>query len=119
MYNYSHEPVVPNSLWESCIYFVSYNCTPKGTIIAPNEFKLLGASSQKSGLTSKPYRLNQVVIEMQTMNPFSTFFQPYDTSSSYTLDLSKVKYITGGNRSNGNIKTNSNIILKDLLTIKA
>lgn len=119
MYNYSHEPVVSNSLWESCIYFVSYNCTPKGTIIAPNEFKLLGASSQKSGLTSKPYRLNQVVIEMQTMNPFSTFFQPYDTSSSYTLDLSKVKYIAGGDRSNGNIKANANIILKDLLTIKA
>ena len=25
IYNYSHTPIVPNSLWENCVYFISYN----------------------------------------------------------------------------------------------
>ena len=116
IYNYSHNPIVPNNLWRSCVYFVSYQYTPNGTIISPNEFKLLGTSSGKAGL-QKPYRLNQVVIEMETMDTTSAFFVPYDTTSSYTLDLSKVKHLQGGDRNNGNIKASANIIFRDLLTV--
>ena len=51
------------------------------------------------------------------MEPYGNLFHPYDTTASYTLDLSKVKYLQGGDRRNGNIKSNANIIFKDLLTI--
>ena len=118
IYNYSHNPIVPNSLLENCVYFISYNYTPIGTIIAPNELKLLGASSDFINL-SKPYKLNKVTIEKETINPYSNLFSPYDTTASYTLDLSKVKHIRGGDRHNGNTKSNTNIIFKDLLTIAA
>ena len=118
IYNYSHTPIVPNSLWENCVYFISYNYTPTGTIIAPNELKLLGASSDFINL-SKPYKLNKVTIEKETIEPYGNLFNPYDTTASYTLDLSKVKHLQGGDRRNGNIKSNTNIIFKDLLTITA
>lgn len=118
IYNYSHNPIVPNSLFENCVYFISYNYTPIGTIIAPNELKLLGASSDFINL-SKPYKLNKVTIEKETINPYGNLFSPYDTTASYTLDLSKVKHLQGGDRYNGNIKSNTNIIFKDLLTIAA
>ena len=118
IYNYSHIPIVPNSLWENCVYFISYNYTPIGTIIAPNELKLLGASSDFINL-SKPYKLNKVTIEKETIEPYGNLFNPYDTTAPYTLDLSKVKHLQGGDRRNGNIKSNTNIIFRDLLTIKA
>lgn len=118
IYNYSHTPIVPNSLWENCVYFISYNYTPIGTIIAPNELKLLGTSSDFINL-SKPYKLNKVTIEKETIEPYSNLLNPYDTTASYTLDLSKVKHLQGGDRRNGNIKSNTNIIFKDLLTITA
>ena len=118
IYNYSHTPIVPNSLWENCAYFISYNYTPIGTIIAPNELKLLGASSDFTNL-SKPYKLNKVTIEKETIEPYGNLFSPYDTTASYTLDLSKVKHLQGGDRRSGNIKSNTNIIFKDLLTITA
>ena len=78
-------------MWENCVYFISYNYTPIGTIIAPNELKLLGASSDFINL-SKPYKLNKVTIEKETIEPYGNLFNPYDTTASYTLDLSKVKY---------------------------
>lgn len=118
IYNYSHNPIVPNSLWENCVYFISYNYAPIGTIIAPNELKLLGASSDFANL-SKPYKLNKVTIEKETINPYGNLFSPYDTTAPYTLDLSKVKHLQGGDRYNGNIKSNTNIIFRDLLTIAA
>ena len=118
IYNYSHTPIVPNSLFENCVYFISYNYAPIGTIIAPNELKLLGASSDFTNL-SKPYKLNKVTIEKETINPYGNLFSPYDTTAPYTLDLSKVKHLQGGDRYNGNIKSNTNIIFKDLLTIAA
>ena len=118
IYKYFHNPIVPNSLWENCVYFISYNYTPIGTIIAPNELKLLGASSDFTNL-SKPYKLNKVTIEKETIEPYGVLFSPYDTTAPYTLDLSKVKHLQGGDRRNGNIKSNTNIIFKDLLTIAA
>ena len=117
IYNYYHNPVVPNDMLLNCIYFVSYNYAPTGLISAPNELKILGSNSLISNLR-KGLKLNKVVYERETINTFANVFVPYDTSA-YTLDLSKVKYIQGADRSDGNIPANTNVIFRDLVTIRA
>ena len=117
MYNYLHAPSIPSNFLLNCSYFVSYNCTLSGLIAVPNELKILGGSSVYTAL-SKPYKLNKVTIEKTSINTFAVMHAPYDTTTPYTLDLSKVKYIQGGDRSNGNIPSNTNIIFRDLLRLK-
>ena len=118
MYNYSHAPIVPSTFLLNCAYFVSYNNVLSGEIAVPNELKILGGSSVYTAL-SKPYKLNKVTIEKNSINTFAVMFTPYDTTTPYTLDLSKVKHIQGGDRSNGNIPSNTNIIFRDLLSLKS
>ena len=117
IYNYYHNPVVPNDMLLNCIYFVSYNYAPTGLISAPNELKILGSNSLINNL-QKGLKLNKVVYERETISTFANVYVPYDTSA-YTLDLSKVKYIQGADRSDGNIPTNTNVIFRDLLTLKS
>ena len=117
IYNYYHNPVVPNDTLLNCTYFVSYNYTPTGLIAAPNELKILGPNSLISNL-QKGFKLNKVVYERETITTYANVFVPYNTSA-YTLDLSKVKYIQGADRSNGNIPANTNVIFRDLVTIRA
>ena len=117
IYNYYHNPVVPNEMLLNCTYFVSYNYAPTGLISAPNELKILGSNSFIGNL-QKGLKLNKVVYERETINTYAIVFAPYDTSA-YTLDLSKVKYIQGADRYNDNIRANANVILKDLVTIRA
>lgn len=117
MYNYSHAPIVPSTFLLNCAYFVSYNNVLSGEIAVPNELKILGGSSVYTAL-GRPYKLNKVTIEKTSINTYATIFAPYDTTTPYTLDLSKVKYIQGGERSNGNIPSNTNIIFRDLLSLK-
>lgn len=117
MYNYSHTPIVPSNFLLNCTYFASYNNVLSGEIAIPNELKILGGSSVYTAL-GKPYKLNKVTIERNSINTFAVMFVPYDTTTPYTLDLSKVKYIQGGDRSNGNIPSNTNIIFRDLLSLK-
>ena len=117
IYNYYHNPVVPNDMLLNCTYFVSYNYAPTGLISAPNELKILGSNSLISNL-QKGFKLNKVVYERETINTLANVFVPYDTSA-YTLDLSKVKYIQGADRSDGNIPANTNVIFRDLVTIRA
>ena len=117
IYNYYHNPVVPNDLLLNCTYFVSYNYAPTGLISAPNELKILGSNGLILNL-QKSLKLNKVVYERETISTFANVFVPYDTSA-YTLDLSKVKYIQGNDRSNGNIPANTNVIFRDLVTIRA
>lgn len=117
MYNYSHTTIVPSNFLLNCTYFASYNNVLSGEIVIPNELKILGGSSVYTAL-GKPYKLNKVTIERNSINTFVVMFAPYDTTTPYTLDLSKVKYIQGGDRSNGNIPSNTNIIFRDLLSLK-
>lgn len=117
MYNYSHAPIVPSTFLLNCAYFVSYNNVLSGEIVAPNELKILGSSSVYTEL-GKPYKLNKVTIEKNSINTYAVMYKPYDTTTPYTLDLSKVKYIQGSDRSNGNIPSNTNIIFRDLLSVK-
>lgn len=117
MYNYSHAPIVPSNLLLNCSYFASYNNVLSGEIVIPNELKILGGSSVYTAL-GRPYKLNKVTIEKNSINTYAVMHAPYDTTTPYTLDLSKVKYIQGGDRSNGNIPSNTNIIFRDLLSLK-
>lgn len=117
MYNYSHAPIVPSNFLLNCSYFVSYNNVLSGEIVVPNELKILGGSSVYTAL-GRPYKLNKVTIEKNSINTYAVMHAPYDTTTPYTLDLSKVKYIQGGDRSNGNIPSNTNIIFRDLLSLK-
>ena len=117
IYNYYHKPSIPSDMLLNCIYFVSYNYAPTGLISAPNELKILGSNSFIGNL-QKGLKLNKVVYERETISAFANVFVPYNTSA-YTLDLSKVKYIQGADRSNGNIPANTNVIFRDLVTIRA
>lgn len=117
VYNYYHNPSVPSDMLLNCIYFVSYNYAPIGLISAPNELKILGSNSSIDGL-QKGLKLNKVVYERETINTYTNVYVPYDTSS-YTLDLSKVKYVQGRDRGDGNIPANTNVIFRDLISIRS